>query len=148
MLYWSVAPSAGRIRYWFLPEASPEAAHPSGGHGSPRGGDALELGGSANDWKALCRLTEHVWPTETETNTTLTRCPNRGADMVLLIFFLDSIQLSLRRFWFWLNSWLTWLSRIDSNQLMTRNGFLEFDSNLLMTQIAFQNFDSSRLATQ
>ena len=41
-----------------------------------------------------------------------------------------------------------WLLRIDSNQLMTRNGFLEFESNQVMTQMAFQNFDSNRLTTQ
>ena len=34
-----------------------------------------------------------------------------------------------------------WLSRVDSNQLMPRNGFPEFDSNRLMTQMAFQTFD-------
>ena len=41
-----------------------------------------------------------------------------------------------------------WLSKIDSNQLTTQNGFLEFDSNRLMTQMAFQNFDSNQLMTQ
>ena len=41
-----------------------------------------------------------------------------------------------------------WLLRIDSNQLMTRNGFLEFKSNQVMTQMTFQNFDSNRLTTQ
>ena len=41
-----------------------------------------------------------------------------------------------------------WLSKIDSNQLTTENGFLEFDLNRLMTQMAFQNFDSNQLMTQ
>ena len=40
------------------------------------------------------------------------------------------------------------LSRIDSNQLTTRNAFLEFNSNRHMTQMAFQNFDSNRHMTQ
>ena len=43
---------------------------------------------------------------------------------------------------------LQWLSRIDTKQLTTRNGFLELDSNRHVTQMAFQNFDSNRLTTQ
>ena len=38
--------------------------------------------------------------------------------------------------------------RIDSNQLTTQNGFLQFDSNRLMTQMNFRNFDSNQLMTQ
>ena len=39
------------------------------------------------------------------------------------------------------------LSRINSNQLTTQNGFLQFDSNRLLTQMNFRNFDLNQLMT-
>ena len=89
----------------------------------------------------------HVQSTLSGIIPTLGVFVSREQTWVRLIF---SIQLNLASESFDSDSThdSQWLSGIDSNQLTTLNGFLEFDSNRLTPQISFQNCDSDQLMTQ